>query len=246
MTVLAEGPGGDQTATGQGRAPSGGLLADWIRLALTTVAYGLMLFACAGTFAWPAAWAYLGLMTVMLAGYMVILGRHPDLVAERRRPPADAKRWDKPLVAVIGGVGPLALLLACGFDRRFHWSPQMSAAWNAAGLLLIGLGGALSNRAVAANRFFSAIIRIQRDRGHHVVDTGPYRLVRHPGYLASIVHMPGVALALGSLWALTIAAAIGVVVVVRTALEDRTLRAELEGYAEYAGRVRYRLLPGVW
>jgi protein-S-isoprenylcysteine O-methyltransferase Ste14 len=246
VTVLAEAPGGDRAANGHGRAPRGGLLAGWIRLALMTIVYGLSLFACAGTVAWPAAWAYLGLMTVMLAGYMVIVGRHPDLVAERRKPPADAKAWDKPLVAVIGVVGPVALLLACGFDRRFHWSPPMSAAWKAAGLLLVGFGSALSNWAVAANRFFSAIIRIQRDRGHHVVDTGPYRLVRHPGYLASMVHMPGVALALGSWRGLAVVAAVGVVVIVRTALEDRTLRAELEGYAEYAGRVRYRLLPGVW
>ncbi len=152
-----------------------------------TVVYGLSLFACAGTFAWPAAWAYLGLMTVMVAGYMAIVSRYPDLLAERRTPPADAKRWDKPLVAVIAVVGPVALLLECGLDRRFHWSPPMSAAWKAAGLLLVGFGSALSNWAVASNRFFSAIIRIQRDRGHHVVDAGPYRLVRHPAYLASMV-----------------------------------------------------------
>ncbi len=233
-------------ANGQGTAPRGARLADWIRVALMTVVYGLSLFACAGTVAWPAAWAYLGLMTVMLAGYVVIVSRHPDLVAERRKPPADAKGWDKPLVAIVGVVGPLALLLACGLDRRFHWSPTMSVVWKAAGLLLVGFGSALSNWAVATNRFFSAVIRIQRDRGQHVVDTGPYRPIRHPGYLASMVHMPGVALALGSWWALVVAAAVGVVVIARTALEDRTLRTELEGYADYAGRVRYRLVPGIW
>jgi protein-S-isoprenylcysteine O-methyltransferase Ste14 len=246
VTVSAEEHGRDGTTTGQDRAPRSALLVGWIRFALTMVVYGLALFACAGTLVWPAAWAYLGLMTAMLAGYMVIVGRQPDLLAERRKPPADAKPWDKPLVAIIGVIGPVALLLACGFDRRFHWSPPMSATWKAAGLLLVVSGSALSNWAVATNRFFSSIVRIQRDRGHHVVDTGPYRRVRHPGYLASLAHMPGVALALGSLWALTIAGAIGVVVVVRTALEDRTLQDELDGYAEYAGRVRYRLLPGVW
>jgi protein-S-isoprenylcysteine O-methyltransferase Ste14 len=221
-------------------------LVGFIRLAAATAVYGLVLFACAGTIAWPAAWVYLGLMTAVFAGYMAVISRHPDLISERRKPPADAKRWDKPFVTLIGAVGPAALLLVCGFDRRFGWSPAMPPAWNVIGLLLVVAGGSLSNWAVAANRFFSAVVRIQRDRGHHVVDSGPYRLVRHPGYVGSLIHMPGLALALGSWWALALVGAISALVVVRTALEDRTLRAELEGYTEYAGRVRYRLLPGVW
>jgi protein-S-isoprenylcysteine O-methyltransferase Ste14 len=104
----------------------------------------------------------------------------------------------------------------------------------------------LTNWAVSANRFFSAVVRIQRDRGHRVVDTGPYRLVRHPGYLGSMIHMPGAALALGSMWALPLVAAVAAVMVARTALEDRTLRAELGGYEEYSRRVRFRLMPGLW
>jgi protein-S-isoprenylcysteine O-methyltransferase Ste14 len=221
-------------------------LVGFIRLAAATAAYGLVLFACAGTIAWPAAWVYLGLMTAVFAGYMAVISRHPDLISERRKPPADAKRWDRPFVTLIGAVGPAVLLLVCGFDRRLGWSPAMPPAWNVIGLLLVVAGGCLSNWAVAANRFFSAVVRIQRDRGHHVVDSGPYRLVRHPGYVGSLIHMPGLALALGSWWALAVVGAISALVVVRTALEDRTLRTELEGYAEYARRVRYRLLPGVW
>lgn len=221
-------------------------LVGFVRLAAGTAVYGLVLFACAGTVAWPAAWVYLGLMTAVFAGYMAVISRHADLISERRKPPADAKRWDKPFVALIGAVGPAVLLLVCGFDRRFGWSRAMPPAWNVIGLLLVVAGGSLTNWAVAVNRFFSAVVRIQRDRGHHVVDAGPYRMVRHPGYLGSLIHMPGLALALGSWWALAVVGAISALIVVRTALEDRTLRAELEGYAEYAGRVRYRLLPGVW
>jgi len=116
----------------------------------------------------------------------------------------------------------------------------------AAGFALVLAGSAITNVAVAANRFFSALIRIQSDRGHQVVETGPYRFVRHPGYLGSLVHMPGAALALGSPRALLLVLVVCAVLVVRTALEDRTLRAELDGYADYATRVRYRLLPGVW
>jgi protein-S-isoprenylcysteine O-methyltransferase Ste14 len=245
VTDPATGP--DPRITfGRGRAPQRTFLVGFIRLAAATAIYGLVLLACAGTFVWPAAWVYLVVMMAVFVRYMAAVSRHPDLIAERRKPPSDAKRWDKPLVAVIGMIGPAALLLACGFDRRFHWSQPMSPALNVAGLLLVLLGGSLTNSAVASNRFFSAVVRIQRDRGHSVVDTGPYRLVRHPGYLGSLIHMPGVALALGSWWALAVVAAVSAVIIVRTALEDRTLGAELEGYSEYARRVRYRLLPGVW
>ena len=231
---------------GQAAAQRRGLLVGFIRLFVTTVGWGAALFASAGTLAWTAAWGYLVIMTAGLAVYLAIISRRPDLMAERRNPPADAKQWDRPLVAIVGIIGPIALLLVCGLDRRFAWSPWLSPWWEAAGLALAGAGLALSNWAVASNRFFSSVVRIQRDRGHHVVDTGPYRFVRHPGYLASLVHMPGVAVALGSLWGLLVATVVDLVLVLRTALEDRTLAAELEGYAEYAGRVRYRLVPGLW
>jgi protein-S-isoprenylcysteine O-methyltransferase Ste14 len=206
-----------------------------------------VLFAAAGTLDWPAAWGYLACMTLILGVYIVIVTRlHPELVDERRHPPKDAKRWDRPFVAVVGVVGPIALILLSGFDRRYHWSAPMPAWLQGAGLVAGLAGGMLTNTAVAANRFFSALVRIQHDRGHRVVDTGPYRFVRHPGYTGSIVNMIGMAIALGSRVALGAMALVTVVLVVRTALEDRTLRAELEGYEAYARRVRYRLVPGLW
>lgn len=211
-----------------------------------TVAYGALLFLCAGTVRWPVAWVYLAVMTCVLAVATSVMGRHPDLMAERRRPPADAKRWDRPLVAIIGVAGPLVLVVTCGLDRRFGWSPAVAGWWHVVGLALVAAGGMLTNSAVAANRFFSALIRIQRDRGHQVVDVGPYRVVRHPGYLGSLIYMPGAALALGSLRGLAVTAVVSAVVILRTGLEDRTLRAELDGYQAYARRVRYRLVPGVW
>jgi protein-S-isoprenylcysteine O-methyltransferase Ste14 len=110
----------------------------------------------------------------------------------------------------------------------------------------VAAGGGLPLWAVAANPFFSGLVRIQRDRGHRVVDTGPYRFVRHPSYAGSIVYMIGVTFALGSYVALPAAAVLCAVLVVRTALEDRTLREELDGYADYARRVRFRLIPGIW
>ena len=97
-----------------------------------------------------------------------------------------------------------------------------------------------------SNRFFSTMVRIQADRGQTVATAGPYRYVRHPGYVGYSVSFFGMALALGSLWALVPAVLMACLLVVRTALEDRTLQDELAGYTDYARQVRYRLLPGIW
>jgi len=218
-----------------------------IRLVAWTAAFAALLFAAAGTIAWPVAWAFFAIIATVTAVYAAIVVRlHPDLIQERLRPPADAKRWDKPLVAIVAVFGPMALLALCGLDHRFGWSGPTPAWAQAAGLAAVAAGGALSNWAVAANPFFSGLVRIQHDRGHHVVDTGPYRHVRHPGYAGAMIHMLGLTFALGSRVALAAAAVLCAVMALRTALEDRVLQEELEGYADYARRVRFRILPGVW
>jgi protein-S-isoprenylcysteine O-methyltransferase Ste14 len=218
-----------------------------IRLAAMTAAFAGLLFAAAGTIAWPAAWAYFAIITTVIVAYAVIVARlHPDLIEERLHPPADAKAWDKPFVAVVGVAGPVVLLLLAGLDHRFGWSPPTPLWVQAAGLVAVSAGGMLTNWAVAANRFFSSVVRIQRDRGHHVVDAGPYRHIRHPGYAGSMIYMIGMTFTLGSPVALAAAVLLCAVLALRTALEDRTLRNELDGYAEYSKRVRYRLVPGVW
>jgi protein-S-isoprenylcysteine O-methyltransferase Ste14 len=218
-----------------------------VRVISVTIVSGVLLFLLAGTLAWPAAWIYMTIVTAVIAVYSaIVFTLHPDLIEERKRPPSDAKAWDKPFVAVVAGVGPLGLFVLCGLDHRFGWSPLLSAAVTSAGLAMVAAGGALSNYAVAHNRFFSALVRIQRDRGHQVIDTGPYQYVRHPGYVGSILHMFGTALALGSLWAIGLAAGVSLVLGVRTALEDRALRTELEGYEDYAAHVKYRLIPWLW
>jgi protein-S-isoprenylcysteine O-methyltransferase Ste14 len=222
-------------------------LAGAIRLVLGTAAFAALLFVTAGTASWPAAWAYLVIITAVMVVYGLIIVRlHPELIEERRNPPADAKQWDRFFLVVVGMAGPVVLLLLSGLDRRFGWTAPSPLWIEAAGLLLVAAGGMMSNWAVAANRFFSSLVRIQRDRGHRVVDTGPYRYVRHPAYAGSMIYMIGVTLALNSRAALVAAVVLCFVLAVRTALEDRTLHAELDGYADYARRVRYRLVPGVW
>jgi protein-S-isoprenylcysteine O-methyltransferase Ste14 len=218
-----------------------------IRLVVGTVAFAALLFAAAGTAAWPAGWLYLAIITAVMAAYAVIMVRlHPDLITERLHPPADAKAWDKPLAATVGLAGPVLLLVLCGLDHRFRWSAPGPAWLQGAGFVALAAGGAWTNWAVAANGFFSGLVRIQRDRGHHVVDTGPYRYVRHPGYAGSMSYMLGLTFALDSRVALAAAVLLCGVLSVRTALEDRTLLEELEGYADYARRVRFRLIPGIW
>jgi protein-S-isoprenylcysteine O-methyltransferase Ste14 len=218
----------------------------WRLLALTAV-YGAALLGSAGTWRWHAAWAFLALTIALTGCYVLVVARaHPDLAQERVAPPADAKGWDKPLVALIGIVGPLATAVVAGLDRRFGWSPDVPPGAKAAGLTLIAAAGVLTCYSVAANRFFSAVVRIQRDRGHTVVSKGPYGVVRHPGYAASLLHMVATPFALGALGALAPVVLLVALTVVRTAMEDQTLQSELEGYREYAQRVRYRLIPGIW
>jgi protein-S-isoprenylcysteine O-methyltransferase Ste14 len=229
---------------------SSGLTAAIIRRLLQLLVFILIqaaiLFGASGRLNWRAAWAYLAIYLGMIAVNAVVLLPHdPELIAERGRFKEGAKDWDK-VISVLYAVGGLGILAVAGLDVRLGWLPQIARAlqWAGVGILMVSWG--LSSWAMASNRFFSSVVRIQKDRGHTVVTSGPYRFVRHPGYVGGILSALGTALLLGSWWALVPAGLLVCVIVVRTALEDRTLQAELEGYKDYAGRVRYRLLPGVW
>lgn len=208
-------------------------------LAITAVC----LFGAAGRLKWPNAWALLGLS--LATGLAFTAGRDPELAAERRRVKA-GKSWDKALASVTVLLGPMAMWITAGLDARFHWSSGMSSLVFTAGAAAAVLGAALTAWAMHTNRFFSAVVRIQKDRGHVVVESGPYRFIRHPGYTGMSVFALMTPLILGSYWALAPAAATVAATVLRTMMEDSTLRQELDGYADYASRVRYRLLPPVW
>ena len=197
----------------------------------------------AGRLDWVWPWAYLGVGIVILAINMLILS--PELMAERGQPRENVKDWDKVLTSLIA-FPILALLIVAGLDERFGWSPQLALVVHLIGLAFIALGQGLFTWAMASNMFFSTAVRIQMDRDHTVASGGPYRYVRHPGYVGLIVSLFATALALGSLWALMPAGLAAVLLGVRTALEDKTLLEELEGYEEYAAQTRYRMLPGIW
>ncbi len=220
-----------------------------VRMLVLVALLCIVLFAAAGTLAWPMGWVYVVITVVMTAGSrLLLLRRSPDLVAERaasadRR---DAKPWDRVLMPFVAIYGPLLTLIIAGLDRRFGWPPELPLWVQIAGVILLVSATAFSTWALLVNRFFSGVVRIQRDRGHTVVSDGPYRWIRHPGYAGGVVGDVAIPLMLGSAWALVPGLLTAGVVVLRTALEDRTLQAELPGYAEYARQTRYRLLPGVW
>ncbi len=206
----------------------------------------VILFAGSGRLGWVWAWVYVSVGAAILAvSALVILPTTPELAAERSRVAENTKGWDRVAVVLIfiSGAG---IFLVAGLDERFGWSPELALAIHAAALAVTILAQAVFTWAMASNRFFAKTVRIQEERAHAVVSSGPYRFVRHPGYAANIVTMFAVSLLLGSLWTLIPAALSALAFIVRTALEDKTLQRELDGYADYARQVRYRLLPGVW
>ncbi len=224
---------------------------QWIGLVVVYLSIPLVLLVCGGDFGWWQAWVYsLLIVAAGIGGRIWAERRHPGLLAERQNIEniQSAKAWDKvlaPLMALSVGF-PLVIVIVAGLDHRFGWSPVFPLWLIMFGIILIALGYAFAMWALVENRFFSSVVRIQTDRGHVVCDSGPYRIVRHPGYAGTILPLLGIVLALGSLWTLIPAAVALVIAVIRTALEDRTLQEELPGYQEYTRRVRYRLFPGIY
>ena len=173
--------------------------------------------------------------------------QHPGLMADRVKfGKSDVKRWDKILSPLMSFSVGFPMVIVAGLDHRFSWTTPFALWVNLVGLLLVGLGYAVAIWAMIVNSFFSTVVRIQKERGHVVCDTGPYRIIRHPGYAGNLLALFGIVMALDSLWALIPAIAALVIVLIRTPLEDQTLRAELPGYREYTCRVRYRLFPGIY
>ena len=213
------------------------------------VGYAAIIFLAAGRLDWLWGWVFIGLTAIFLASHVVLLVPiNPDLLVERAGGlrQEGGKRWDRWVAALAGGVFPVASWYVAGLDLRFSWSSPKPLAVHLIGLGAVALGFALFMWAMVSNAYFSEVVRIQEDRGHQVATDGPYRFVRHPGYSGAILSLLGSPLLLGSWWAF-IPAVIGIGgYVLRTALEDRTLQLELEGYQAYTEQVHYRLIPGVW
>jgi protein-S-isoprenylcysteine O-methyltransferase Ste14 len=213
---------------------------------LSLIGGGVFLFGSAGKIDWLPAWGVLGVNAFMMAAMGVVIFRlYPDLAAERLSPPKGAKRWD---LAINSGIRliQLARYIVAGLDQRYGWTSGFPVEIQIVAFVISFLGYCIIPWAVANNKFFSQIVRVQSDRGHSVAASGPYRFVRHPSYLGMIAFELAVPIMLASWWSLLISVGSVFLIILRTALEDRTLQSELPGYADYAQRVRYRLVPGVW
>jgi len=199
--------------------------------------------ALAGQWTSPYLWGFAGGFSAVFL-YATVFVLDDDLARERFRPPsrgADsaALRWIRLSAAAAVVVAPLD-------SGRWHWSAELPAAMRILGIAGFVVGFWLVVDAMRANRYFSPVIRIQGERSHQVVDQGPYAIIRHPGYLGMLIVSPMAVLALGSWWALVPAGLYWTLILRRVVAEDRFLRANLDGYAQYAGRVRSRMIPGVW
>lgn len=222
---------------------------EWIRLVMIHLSIPLILLGCGGSIRWWQAWVFSVLIVAAgLGGRIWAEGRHPGLMAERKQSlwASDVKTWDRVLAPLMALSLSFPLVIVAGLDHRFGWSPVFPTWLNVVGIFLIAFGYAFATWAFAENRFFSSMVRIQIDRGHVVCDSGPYRIVRHPGYAGSLLALPGVVLALDSSWTLIPAGVALLITMIRTELEDRALQEELLGYQAYTNRVRYRLFPGVY
>jgi protein-S-isoprenylcysteine O-methyltransferase Ste14 len=217
-----------------------------IRETLGVIVMGVALFWSAGRINWWPAWAVIAVMLAWISATAVVILRvNPDLLAERLGPRRGAKPWDTAIMSILG-ITQLARYIVAGFDQRYGWTGGFPLAAQIAALIVCALGYALVVWATASNAFFSQIVRIQVERDHTVATGGPYRYVRHPAYLGAILYELAVPVLLASGWALIASGLNAVLLILRTALEDRTLRSELSGYVDYAGEVRYRLVPGIW
>jgi protein-S-isoprenylcysteine O-methyltransferase Ste14 len=222
--------------------------AKWLLQSLAwTAAFAALLFVPAGTLDWPAAWAFIGVMLLIGLGCGSWLAKHnPELLAERMRSPIqrDQPAADKKIVAVLG-LTFLSWFIVMGLDERFHPS-RMPVALQAIGLAFLIISTVLIMRVFRENSFAAAVVKVQSERGHHVISTGPYALVRHPMYTSALVFFVGSALLLGSWWGVAMTPVFAILFGIRTRVEENTLTTGLPGYADYAARVRYRLVPGVW
>lgn len=222
-------------------------LARWgIQVTVMILIQAAVLFLVAGRLDWTMGWAYTGLLVLnQLVTALALIPTHPELLAERARN-GGPRDLDRVLAAIMFLYGPLVILIVAGLDHRFGWSPALSPGVQVGGLIVALLGSLWTIWAMAANRHFYGVFHIEREQGHTVATAGPYRVIRHPGYLGAIAFVLGVPIALGSLWALIPVVLVVVAIVIRTALEDRALRTGLDGYEAYCRQTGFRLVPGVW
>ena len=209
---------------------------------------GALLFISAGHINIFRGWCYVVISFIgMFGGIAVVSKFDPELVNQRGLcKKKDTEDWDKIILRIYVIVGYWVPPVIAGLDvGRFQWS-NLGIHFSIVGCVLFILGSVLIHWAMLVNRHFESSVRIQKDRGHRVITTGPYRIVRHPGYVGAMLWGISTPLIIGSVYGLIPTGIAVILLIIRTSLEDKLLRRELSGYVEYTKRVRYRLLPGLW
>lgn len=220
-----------------------------IQLIFVVVILPLLPMIISGRWNWWEAWVYAVILFLGFVLSRALAARaHPDIIAERSDSfgKKDAKPWDRFLAPAMA-FGGMFIPIIAGLDERFNWTPEpYNLAVKIAAIVLLVVAYAFASWAMIENAYFSGVVRIQKDRGHTVCTTGPYKVMRHPGYFSSFWSYLAMPLLLDTAWGFIVVALLLVVTIVRTRLEDRTLQEELPGYREYAQKVKYRLFPGIW
>ena len=223
-----------------------GYLKILLQGAITVPLVIAVIFILAGRIDYWQGWIFSGSLVLIFLISSLMFADKADLIRERRKPGPGTKWWDKIFYAFYIPAFLALMLIACLDSGRYGWTGPLPAVVYIMGYIIYGFSNFLTVWAMWTNTFFSSTVRIQSDRGQTVVQSGPYRYVRHPGYVGGILMGIGMAVVLGSLWALIPAGVATVLLVIRTFLEDRTLQKELAGYVDYTKNVQYRLLPGIW
>lgn len=218
----------------------------WIRHLSGTILFFTILFISAGRIDYLQGLIYTAIGLSMFVLNYTVLRIDPELSTERSKPGEGARKWDKTILG-LSFLVTISMYIVAGLDSgRFHWSPDFHLSLFLLGIILTASGQLLFLIAQKQNRFFSSTVRIQTDRGHTVCETGLYKIVRHPAYMGSVIQSAGFPLLFGSLWSIIPACVSITLIIIRTILEDRTLKTELKGYAEYSGKTRYKIIPYIW
>mgnify|MGYP000953349083 CR=1 FL=1 len=214
-----------------------------VQTVLTLALQGVILFTSAWSMGWGWAWVFVGTGAIGLIINYFVLPR--EVIEERGRKKENVKRWDQVLTTI--NIFPfLGMYIVSGLDYRFDWSMDLPVSIHILGVIVSFLGSMLFTWSMVSNHYFSTMVRLQEERGHRVATGGPYKYVRHPGYVGFILMALATPIALGSIYALSMSIMVSIIFIIRTALEDKTLQNELDGYKEYSERVRYRLIPFIW
>lgn len=220
------------------------ILTWWIKQTVHLIIMGLLLFSSAQTIRWHSAWFYLSLSACLTVANATVMCT--DLMVERSKFQISTRKWDKWLYALIYFWGPIAILVTAGLEHRIS-SRSLIPIWlQLIAFLIILFGGLLITWTFSVNPFYTSTMRIQYEREHRLISHGPYKVVRHPGYLGSIIVTLATPVALGSLYALILSFGVILGIILRTYIEDMLLTRQFKGYYNYTKMVRFKLIPRIW